>query len=85
MKDKKKASVVFAFVGVIMGYVSFLITNSLETNLLQPFIAILAMVFTSEIMKYTLKIKKDFKWFLSSGGWLYYFVWFVTWVVFFNL
>ena len=30
------------------------------------------------------KINKELKWFLTNGGWLYLFVWFITWVIFFN-
>ena len=29
--------------------------------------------------------KRDYKWYFSNGGWIYFFVWFIVWIVFYNL
>lgn len=85
MKDKQKTTLVFIIVAVLVGYFSFLITQSFETNLVQPFLSLLVLFLMSEVMKSLLKINKKFRWFMSAGGWVYLFIWFVTWIVFYNL
>lgn len=85
MKDKKKSSLLYVIVGIIAGYLSFFITQELQNNLFQPFLALFLLFITAEFMKMGFKINKKFKWFVSNGGWAYIFIWFVTWVVFYNL
>ena len=85
MKDKQKTTLVFIIIAVLVGYFSFLITHSFETNLIQPFLALLVLFLMSEVMKPLLKINKKFRWFMSAGGWVYLFIWFITWIVFYNL
>jgi hypothetical protein len=85
LNDKKKSNLIYTIVGIVVGYFSFWVTSSFETNLLQPFIAILILFLMAEILRIGLKINKKFKWFLSNGGWVYLFVWFITWIIFYNL
>jgi hypothetical protein len=85
LKDKQKTSLVYTVIAILVGYSSFLITQSYETNLYQPFLALLVLFLMAEIMKVVFKINKNFKWFMSGGGWLYLFIWFITWIVFYNL
>lgn len=81
MKKEKISLVIYSMVGIIVGYISFLINN----NWLSLLLAIIVLFGMSEILKKALKIKEKFKWFLSNGGWIYIFIWFITWIIFYNL
>jgi len=85
LKKESKSTLLYTFLGVIVGYVSFWMTNSFETNLYQLVLAIVVLYVFTEILKRALKMKKEFKWFWSNGGWIYLFVWFITWVIFYNI
>jgi hypothetical protein len=41
-----------------------------------------AMVYA---LRTALKINQPMKWFFSNGGWVYFFVWFITWIIFYNV
>lgn len=79
--DKEKLVMLLNFaVGIVVGYVSFLL-NSNTYAIASMLVAGIAMSFGSG------KIAggKDFKWWLLNGGMVYVFVWFVAWVLFLNL
>jgi hypothetical protein len=81
MKKETLSTLVYSVAGIAMGYVSYLVKNNYSALLL----AVIFLFLISEILKRALKIKEEFKWFWSNGGWIYLFLWFITWVVFYNL
>ena len=80
MKNKTKSTLVYVVAGIIIGCISFLINDpTLSLGL-----AIIVLFLIAEILKRTLKLDKKFSWFWSYGGWVYLFIWFITWVIFHN-
>ena len=86
MKVETKIMTVFVIVGIIVGYLSNLGRSIYgETgNYIAIVLALIFLVISSEVSKKMFKIDKNFKWFLSNGGWVYLFVWFITFIIFFN-
>ena len=94
MKKENKTMIVYIIVGIIIGYLSQLSVNlaGKPTGLSEPApgsyiavsLALIFLVITAEINKKVFKINKEFKWFWSNGGWVYLFVWFITWIIFYN-
>jgi hypothetical protein len=81
MKKENLSMIIYVIIGIVMGYVSFI----LEVNYIAAALAVVIMFLAAEVLKRILNINEKFKWFWSNGGWLYLFVWFVTWIIFFNL
>jgi len=81
MKNKLKSTLVYVIIGVIIGYISFLINN----EFLALGLAVVVLFLIAEVLKRVLKLDTKFKWFWSHGGWIYLFIWFITWVIFYNL
>jgi len=81
MKAGNKSTLVYVVFGIIIGYISFLVGN----NYAALGLAIVFLFVISEILKRALKVNEGFKWFLSNGGWIYIFIWFITWIIFYNL
>ena len=86
MKIETKIMIVYIIVGIIVGYLSNFARNLYgETgNFVALSLALIFLVITSEVNKKIFKLNKDLKWFLSNGGWMFLFVWFITWIIFFN-
>lgn len=86
MKKENKSLLVYIIIGVIIGYLSQLGRNLYGEigNYIAIILALVFLVITAEVNKKVFKINKELKWFLSNGGWIYLFVWFITWVIFFN-
>jgi len=86
MKKENKSMLIYIIVGIIIGYLSQLGRNLYgETgNYIAIILALVFLVLTAEINKKVFKINQEFKWFWSNGGWVYLFVWFITWIIFFN-
>lgn len=81
MKPENKTTLAFAILGVLVGYVSSVLMNSY----LSLALAIAFFFIGSEAFKLMLKIKEKFGWFWTNGGWIYVFVWFIVWILFYNL
>jgi hypothetical protein len=86
MKVETKLMIVYVLVGIVAGYLSQFARNIYgeSGNYIAVSFAIIFLVVSAEISKKLFKIDKQFKWFLSNGGWLYIFVWLISWIVFFN-
>jgi hypothetical protein len=81
MENKSLSTIVYVIAGIALGYISFLLNDEfLALGLVIVFLLVVAGA-----LKKVLKVNDGFKWFLSHGGWLYLFVWFITWVIFYNL
>ena len=87
MKTENKIMAVYIVVGIIVGYLSFLVRNIYgETgNYVAISLALIFLVITAEVLKKAFKMNQDFKWFWSNGGWIYIFIWFITWIIVWNL
>jgi len=81
MKVEKKCVIIYLIAGVIIGYLSFLMGNTYLAALL----AIIFLIVIEEVLKRIFKIEEKFGWFMSNGGWIYIFVWFIVWIIFYNL
>ena len=79
--DKERLVMLLNFAaGVAVGYASFLLNSNTY--------AIASMLVGGVIMNFASgKVAggKDFKWWLTNGGMVYAFIWFVSWVLFLNL
>jgi hypothetical protein len=80
MKTENKTTLAFTLLGIVIGYVSYLFKN----NYLAPTLAIVFLYIGAEVFKRIFKINEKFKWFLSNGGWIYIFIWFIAWIIFYN-
>jgi hypothetical protein len=81
MKIENKTTIAFVLLGIVIGYVSFLLKN----NYLSPVLASVFLYVGAELFKRIFKINEKFKWFWSNGGWTYLFIWFIVWIIFYNL
>jgi len=80
--EKEQKVILFSsFVAIIVGYISFFI-NSPLVNLV---VAIAAVIALNAFLKKVWKISEDKKWWLGNSTLIFLLVWFVSWVVFFNL
>ena len=86
MKVENKTMAVYIVVGVIIGYLSQYGRNLYgeSGNFIALGLALIFLVLTAELNKKIFKINKEFKWFWSNGGWIYLFIWFISWIIFFN-
>jgi dolichol kinase len=80
MNRGTQSTIVYVIIGIIMGYASTLVNNYIALVLAVVFLFLIA-----EILKRVWKMNEKFKWFWSNGGWLYIFVWFIVWIIFYNL
>lgn len=76
-----RLTLLFAALGVVVGYISFLMNNSLLSLLLM----LIAAFGAKETIKRKRGIKESFKWWLGNGLIVYIFLWFITWVIFYNV
>ena len=86
MKVETKLMIVYILVGIVAGFLSQFVRNMYgeSGNYVAVSLAIILLVIAAELGKKMFKIDKEFKWFLSNGGWLYLFVWLISWIIFFN-
>ena len=81
MKVENKTILAYSILGIIIGYAS----NILKNNYLALTLAVVFLYLGAEFFKRIFKIDEKFKWFWSNGGWTYVFVWFIVWIIFYNL
>ena len=85
MKNESKSFWVLSVLGVIWGYASFLIDKNMQSSAIPFALGIFSIFIFAQILKRILKINEKIKWFMTNGGWVYIFLWFVTWIIFYNL
>ena len=81
MKNEKKSLITYLIFGTIIGIVSYYLNSSLMSFGL----AVIVLVALQSILKTTMKLDEKFKWFMSNGGWLYIFIWFIVWTIMYNV
>ena len=74
-----KATIAFSIIGIIVGYVSFIIRNSMIS------LAVAIAVMAASYFVLNSKIKKDTKWWLSNGVVVYVFLWILVWSIFYTM
>lgn len=79
MKPDNVSLLIFSILGIAMGYLSLFIRSG-KTSLL---ITLIVMIVIGKVLAKA--YKKDTKWWLGNGGFLYLLLWFVFWIFFFNL
>lgn len=75
-----RTTLIYAVLGVIAGYLSFVL-NSPKLALVS---VSLVLALSTITMKYILKVS-SYRWFLSNGVAMFVFTWFVVWTVFYNI
>ncbi|MDD5416548.1 MAG: hypothetical protein PHU12_01075 [Candidatus Aenigmarchaeota archaeon] len=81
MKNENKVMFGYILYGILVGAASYYMKNVIAS--------LLTMLMILYIGKFTLgkifKITEKFKWFLTNGGWMYIFVWFIVWTILINV
>lgn len=80
MKIENKSTIAYVILGIILGYISFLLKN----NLTSLGLMLVVLYVSPFVLNKILKINEKIKWYLSNGGWIYIFIWFITWTIFYN-
>ncbi len=80
MKLELKTTLIYTIAGIIFGIISFIGGNE---NLALLF-ALVGLVVVQYALKTFYKINEKFVWFLTNGGWIYLFIWFITWIMLLN-
>ena len=86
MRTENKMMIVYIIAGILVGFLSQVARNAYAEsgNYIAISLAVIFLVVTTEVNKKIFKICKNFSWFLSNGGWIFIFVWFISWILFFN-
>jgi multisubunit Na+/H+ antiporter MnhG subunit len=74
-------AIIFAIIGIIVGYASFVINNSTLSFVLM---IIVGAVFYF-LVKIAAKIKQDKRWWIGNAFIVYIFLWLITWIVYYNI
>lgn len=81
MKSENKSLLLCSLAGIVMGYMSFLVVDALFALALAVAVGFV-LKFASEKLA---KEKKGLKWWLSNGGFSFFLIWFVVWVMLLNI
>ncbi len=76
-----RTTVIFALLGAVVGYISFLVNST-------PFAFVLMIivgVVSAFLMKKIMKISEEWKWWFGNGIVIYIFMWLIMWTIFYNL
>jgi hypothetical protein len=76
-----RSSIIFAIIGIVIGYASFMINNSAIAFVLMVVVAVVA----KSVLQGIMKIKEDFKWWFGNGMVVYIILWLVSWTIFYNV
>jgi len=81
MKHENTAFLFYIVLGIIVGAASLYLPNPLFS------LALAVVMFFAggfSLSKIT-KEKRELRWLITNGGWLYFFVWLLAWILLFNL
>ncbi|MEM7821123.1 MAG: hypothetical protein QW751_02900 [Candidatus Aenigmatarchaeota archaeon] len=88
MKAETKAIIAFMIIGIVVGILSWLIGKFLpgnQGNFTALALAIFVLGIVPQLLKVPFGINEKFKWWLANGGWIYLFIWFIVWIIFYNI
>ncbi len=80
LDNELKALLPFAVLGIIVGYISFLINFTSAAAVLMIIVAVAAKFAVAKIIK----VKEDWKWWFGNAIIAYIFLWLVVWTIMFN-
>ncbi|MBU3896547.1 MAG: hypothetical protein KJ697_01275 [Nanoarchaeota archaeon] len=81
MNKEKKSMLGYIICGILAGVSSYYINN-----IIASFVVMIVVLYVGHIaLKKLFKIHEKFKWFLSNGGWIYVFIWFISWTILLNV
>lgn len=89
ISEELKSTLLFTATSIIAGYINFVLTPT-KPNFIPPVSLLVALVTMTAIFAATSKAaqklvgKKDMQWIMGNGGAIYLFLWFVSWIVFYN-
>ena len=76
-----RTTLIFAVLGAVVGYVSFLQNSTPVSFLVMIIVAAISVLLLKRIMKVT----EDWKWWFGNGLILYIFLWLIVWTIFYNV
>ena len=76
-----KVMLLYLVIGIIIGYISFLIVNPFISTIL----AVIILFVVPKTFGKILKINEKIRWWLTNGGLVYMFIWFITWAMLLTL
>ncbi len=90
LNEEIKSTLLFTATSVAAGYVSFLLTPAKPaaiptTSLLIVLAAMIAVFLGTKTLIQKIVGKKDMQWIMGNGGAIYLFLWFVSWIIFYNV
>ncbi len=80
LKSSRISVGVHTLTGILAGYLSFSVNNTLLS-----FGLAMGLLLFSALLSQQLVGKKDLKWLVGNGLFIYIFVWLITWIFLFNL
>lgn len=80
-KPETTSYIIYFVASIVVGYISFVLNSSFAAVAL----AIVGLFVLQKVLAKLLKITQPFKWWLSNGGWIYLFFWFISWIIFLNI
>lgn len=89
INEEIKSTLLFAATSVVAGYISFFLTPAKPaaipaTSLLLVLVTMIAIFLGTKTLIQKLEGKKNMQWIMGNGGAIYLFLWFVTWIIFYN-
>lgn len=81
MEKDKISLFVYVIFGIVFGAISFYLQSSLYGLVLM----IVGLFAIYAVLKKALKSNEKMKWFITNGGWIYIFVWFISWTILYNV
>ncbi len=81
MKPENTAYILYIVIGALVGIASLYLPNPLFSLAL----AVVLFFATSFSISKITKEKRELRWLITNGGWLYFFVWLLSWIILFNL
>lgn len=91
INEEVKSVLLFAATSVVAGYASFVlggVSKSAPISGTSLFLALGAMILILLASVASVKKivgKKDMQWIMGNGGAIYLFLWFVSWIIFYNV
>ncbi len=90
LNEEIKSMLLFTATSLIAGYLSFLLTPARPAfipvlSLLSVFAIMMAIFAGTRAIVRKIAGKKETQWIMGNGGAIYLFLWFVSWIIFYNV
>jgi hypothetical protein len=83
LNNEIKTTLSFSFLGIIVGYLSFLISNRIYGLVFAIVVLYAAMIIFKKLFNIKERLKS--KWWLSNAVIVYIFIWLIVWSIFITL